>query len=347
MQNVLQRFGAKDTGLLSGRFLSARRQLTFTYVFILATILALSSAIIYSEFSNRLDHRFRGMPPRIAPQIREEIQLRQQDVLSDFTNSLLLVNGALLIIVGVFSYWFAGITLRPIQVAYNRQRRFLGDASHELRTPLAILRTDLENELGQQSITSTQQEQVTSHLEEVDRMGRIVADLLLLSRLDEQGEMEEEQEQIDLSMLTKRVTDRLLGIAERHNIQLLFTSAEKQITVFTNEQLLSHAIENVVKNAISYTNPGGSVMVSLDMQGDFARILIKDTGIGMSAEQLEKIFDRFYRVDASRSRQLGGSGLGLSIVQSIMHRLHGEVRVDSVEKKGTVVTLLLRRSSSS
>lgn len=347
MRNVLRPFGVKDIGLLSGRFRTARAQLTFTYVVILAVILALSSAIIYSSFSSRLEHRFRGFPPHLPPQAIEQMQLRQQDVLADFTNSLLFVNGALLVLVGVFSYWFAGITLRPIQVAYNRQRQFLGNASHELRTPLAILRTDFENELGQRSITALQREQVESHVEEVDRMSRIVGDLLLLSRLDENGETPEERTYVNLTELIQRVVDRLQGIAKRQDVVLLFTPPEKQIEVLATEQLLSHALENVVKNAITYTNPNGSVTISATLEGEYARLLIVDTGIGMSAEQLERIFDRFYRVDASRSRQSGGSGLGLSIVQSIMHRLNGAVYVASVEEKGTTVTLALRYARAS
>ena len=342
MPTVSKRFGGKDIGLLSGRFRTARLQLTVIYVLILAAILALSSAIIYSAFSSQLEHRFRRLPPHLPPPIVEQFALNQQDVLADFTSSLLLVNSLLLVMIGVFSYWFAGRTLRPIQVSYNQQRQFLSDASHELRTPLAILHTDFENVLHQSRLSEDVREQYTSYTEEVDRMGRIVSDLLLLSRLDERAEEQEQRAYVALAPTIQHVIDRLRAIAEKQQISIDFQAPEKQIEAFANEPLLSHAIENVLKNAIGYTDAGGSVTVKLTSEQEYARIEIKDTGVGISKEHLAHLFDRFYRADASRSRISGGSGLGLAIVQSIMHRLHGSVSIASEVGVGTVVVLALR-----
>lgn len=346
MQNVLKPFGGKDIGLLSGRFRTARAQLTLTYVLVLAAVLALSSAVIYTAFSSRLDQRFRGLPPRLIPRVTE-IELRQQDVLADFTSSLFLVNGALLVLLGMFSYWFAGITLRPIQIAYNRQRRFLGDASHELRTPLAILRTDFENELGSPKLTEEQREQVASHLEEVERMGHIVGDLLLLSRLDERKETQERYAYVNLSATIQRAVTRLQSVAERHQVTLTLIPSAVTIEALGEEKLFSQVIENVIKNAIIYNKAGGSVTITPVLEKDYVRVIIQDTGIGIDEADLERIFDRFYRADASRSRQTGGSGLGLSIVQSVMHRLDGAVHVTSKIGEGTNVILEFRHARAS
>lgn len=349
MQNVLKPFGAKDTGLLSGRFKTARAQLTFIYVFILGAVLLLSSAIIYSAFSTRLEHRFRAFPPPRpnAAEVVEAIQLRQQDVLDDFTNALLLVNGALLVLTGIFSYWFAGITLQPIQTAYNRQRQFLGDASHELRTPLTILKTDFENALGGTSLSVPAREDMVSHLEEVDRMSKIVADLLLLSKMDEGVEPVEGQAAVNLGEFVGKAVERLQVIAKTQHVTLSFVPSDKRIEVTTKEPLLSRALENVIKNAIMYNVADGSVTVTIEAEKEYAKIIVKDTGVGIAEKDLERIFDRFYRVDASRSRQTGGSGLGLSIVYTIMERLQGMIHVSSALGKGTTVVLGLRSARAS
>lgn len=349
MQNVLKPFGARDIGLLSGRFKTARAQLTFIYVFVLGAVLLLSSTIIYSAFSMRLEHRFRGFPPRqmMIQKDDEVLPPRQQDVLDDFTNALLLVNGALLVLTGMFSYWFAGVTLRPIQVSYNRQRQFLGDASHELRTPLTILRTDFENALGVKTVSAQEREDLTSHLEEVDRMSKIVGDLLLLSRLDENAEAVEGQTSIDLSEFVEKSVARLEGIAQKQDVSLTFHPSAKKIEVLTQESLLSRALENVLKNAIMYNKSKGSVAVTVEAEREYAKIIVKDTGVGIPEADIEKIFDRFYRVDVSRSRQTGGSGLGLSIVYTIMQRLQGMIHVSSALGEGTTVVLGLRSARSS
>ncbi len=345
MQNVLLPSGAKATGLLSGRFHTARARLTFIYVTILMVILFLSSSILYSAFASQLKVRYARfpMPGREMPGVPPS----RQEVLKDLTDSLVVVNGLLLVGAGVLSYWLAGITLRPIQASYDRQRRFLGDASHELRTPLSILQLEFEQELRESTVTLERKERVESHLEEVGRMTRLVNDVLSLSRLDDRAAFEVAFVPLDLASILRRVVERLQVMASTHEVTLTLEMSPETVWVLGQEDLLMQALTNVVKNAITYNAPKGSVEVVLRVNGDRVVVTVKDTGVGMKEEELAHLFERFYRADSSRSRQTGGSGLGLSIVQAIMHRLGGSVVVASVAGQGTQVTLSFPIAKSS
>lgn len=337
MRNASIPFGARATALLSGRFRNARFLLTLMYVGILSIILILSSSVVFSLFSRSLDRRFEG---RVPPPFVQEVRIPSPDeVRQDLFNTIVLVNSALLLVAGIASYWLAGRTLIPIQEAYERQRAFLSDASHELRTPLAILKTDLEN--------LPQTGQVKSHLEEVDRMASLVDDLLTLSRLDEQAQKEVRRDPVDLVALVKKTADRFAPLAREASVDLRFLPTSIEFVAHTDARLLEHALGNIVKNAILYNKAGGSVVLSLTTDRQRAVVSVVDTGIGMAPDDAAKVFDRFYRVEQSRSRQTGGSGLGLSIVQSIVIQLGGEITFESELDKGTAVAIFLPIHSAS
>lgn len=340
MQSVLKPFGARATAWLNDRFNAARLKLTLVYLLILAALLFVSSSVLYTAFSSRLEHRFSRLPhaPEVIIKSDQLFILRQQDVLQDLYHTLLRVNGILLIVGGLASYWLASLTLQPIKSSYDRQRRFLGDASHELRTPLTILKIDYENALADKAVSAAQRDRLTSHLEEVERMNRLVSDLLTLSRLDEQAADDMRRTVVPLPSVIKNAVERLLPFAARQRVSLQI-DIKNEADILGNEEWLLQIMTNVVKNAITYNKPDGRVDITLASEGSMAVVRVADTGIGMAKEHLDKVFDRFYRVDKSRTRQTGGSGLGLSIVQSIVHHLGGTVRIESESGKGTVVTL--------
>lgn len=342
MPVVLRPSGEKGIGSLSGRFRGAQGRLTLIYTALLACILLVSSSVTYSAFSSRLERRFARFPPRPPVGIPQEmIPPRAEEVRADLINTLLIVNGFLLAVAGVLSYWLAGMTLAPIQAAYERQRRFLSDASHELRTPLAILQTDLENARAE-TASSALQAQFTSHLEEVERMSQLVRDLLRLSRLDEETTPRQAEKETDIQTAIEMTIVRLTRLAETHEVTLSTVFPKtKTRSWLVNEERFLQAFENLTKNAILYNRPNGTVSVELGRDGQTAVITIKDTGIGIAAEALEHIFERFYRVDVSRSRQTGGSGLGLAITRAAMERLQGTIKLDSAVDVGTTVTLLI------
>ena len=342
MPNALKPFGEKDTELLSGRFHQARMRLTLIYVVILAVILFSSSGSIYSMFSNRLDHRFARLPRRLELILPPGfLAPSPAEVRTDLVNSLTIVNGFLLLLAGVLSYWLAGITLQPIQAAYNRQRRFLSDASHELRTPLAILHADLENDLVDPAGTELSRQRAKSHLEEVKRMSLLVGDLLTLSRLDEHGERGPLFIRLDLTDVLSDVVHRLQSVATHHRVALAFAVVEEHVFVVANKELLIQALGNVIKNAILYNKENGSVAVSLKTEDGRAVVRVADTGIGIAQDDLARIFERFYRTDESRSRRTGGSGLGLAIAQSVLKQFNGSIALESVLGVGTTVTISL------
>jgi len=351
MPNELKPFGVKATGFLSDRFSQARLSLTIIYVALLAVILFFSGGIVYSSFSQRLENRFERFSLRVndqrfvigempAPPTSEEVR-------EDLLFSLLLVDGFFLVLVGILSYWLAGLTLKPIKSAYEAQKQFLGDASHELRTPLAILQTDLENEMSV-SQQEVDRQRIASNLEEVGRMSRLVENLLALSRFDEEARVQPRFVSLDLLSVIKDTVDRLETLAQQHEVMFDFEKTEKiEIKVFSDKEMLSQVLSNVLKNAVIYNKKGGSVMIKIEVQPREVKVFVIDTGIGIAKEDLDKIFDRFYRVDKSRSRQTGGSGLGLSIVRSIIEQLNGSIKIISRPEQGTTVVLSLPIGKSS
>lgn len=312
------------------------------YVVILAFLLFLSSGILYSAFASRLERRFVRFPHLSEFAIPVGTILpRQQDVLQDLLHSLLKVNGILLLGGGILSYWLASVTLQPIQAAFERQRRFLGDASHELRTPLTILKMDFENVLADSQLPAGVREQVKSHLEEVDRMAAMVGDLLILSRMDDGEKPEGHETMLPIHTIVKSAAERFKPMADQHGVVLKVQDVSEAGNILVNEDWFSRAFVNVIKNAIIYNKKGGVVDIAVERTPHRVAIRVTDTGIGISPADRERVFERFYRVDQSRSRQTGGSGLGLSIAQSSMARLGGEIRMESERGTGTTVTLLL------
>lgn len=341
MPNVFRPFGGKVTNSFSQMFTKTRLTLTFVYVIILAAILISSGAISRSIFIDRLAYRFETFEAQLEettdrrPPPPQRIYIQE-----DFQETIVIVNGLLLLLAGLLSYGLAGLTLRPIQLAYERQRQFLSDASHELRTPLAILKTDLENQLHR-STSDRQKDELESHLEEVDRMSHLVDDLLHLSRMTERTDALQETQRIDLVSLLELSVKRLSPLAKSHDINLTYKGTETNICVLGNQELLLQALANVIKNAIAYNKPKGTVDVSLNKEKQTAIVTIEDSGIGIKETDQAQIFNRFYRVDKSRSRNTGGSGLGLSITQSIIQAHKGSISIKSELKKGTIVTISL------
>jgi len=329
-------------------FVKTRIVLTVVYVMILAGILASSSGISRYIFSERLRVRFdestseQEISERLPPPGPD-----MHNIQEDFQSTILMVNGVLLIIAAMLSYGLAGLTLRPIRFAYQRQRQFLGDASHELRTPLTILQTGLESQLRRNKDTK-EEKKIKSHLEEVRRMTRLVEDLLQLSYFAERNINIPNKENIELAPLLRETTERFIELATKSDIIIdCFIHADTDVLVLGDKQMLSQAIANVLKNAVCYNKSGGSVKVRLSEVQSQAVIEIEDTGIGMNSEELAHVFDRFYRAEKSRSRGTGGSGLGLSIADAVIRAHRGKIDIESVPNKGTKVVITLPVSHAS
>jgi heavy metal sensor kinase len=217
--------------------------------------------------------------------------------------------------------------------SFQHIHRFSADASHELRTPLTILRGELEAAVQQPQITPELRETLGSALEETERLSRIVESLMAIARLDA-GEAKVELAHFDLAELTSSTTEQMRLLAEDKNIALR-CEAKQHVGIEGDRSRLKQVIVNLVDNAIKYTPAGGHVGVKVYASNGCGVLEVNDDGVGIPAEALPHIFERFYRADKARSRQMGGAGLGLSIIKAIVTAHGGQVNVESVEGRGS------------
>ncbi|AXM88626.1 two-component sensor histidine kinase [Anoxybacillus ayderensis] len=257
---------------------------------------------------------------------------------------ILLSLGVLFIAVAVaFSYFMSKRALVPIQDAYNRQRQFVADASHELRTPLSVIFSSVEALKMDMSLTSDAFSRKTIERlgDETKRMTKLINDLLTLARTDD-AKLQIEKKPFDLQACAQHTLHSLQELANKKNITLQFHASE-QIEFVGDEDKCTQLLYILLDNAIKYTPEGGTVSLSFKQyvtkQRKVVEISISDTGIGIAPEHLPHIFDRFYRADKARTRQIGGHGLGLSIAKWIVEAHNGHIQVESEVGKGTTFTL--------
>lgn len=226
-----------------------------------------------------------------------------------------------------------------IQASYDQMRQFTSDAAHELRSPIAALRTQSEVALRSTRSVEEYQRVVRVTLEEVGYMGDLVDQLLLLSRHDA-GYQSSYFEFLPVDKLLLDVIDRARPVIEERG-QTLVVSRFPLWSVIGDDIWLSQLFWNLLDNASKYTLPGGEIHITAGMDEDEWWCSIRDTGVGIAPAHLPRIFDRFYRVDSSRTRNTGGTGLGLAICKSIVEAHRGRIHVESVVNEGTVFTVHL------
>ena len=221
--------------------------------------------------------------------------------------------------------------------AFTSQRQFMEDISHELKTPLSVLKGELEVTLKR--IRSTQEYETALHssLEEVNRIAGIVENLLMLARFDAKTTTLQATP-LDLNALVKDTVEAIQVLAIQKDITLQFNSAH-MVDILADKNQIKRLILNILDNAIKYTQPGGKIIIDLRQQKDFVDIDIIDTGVGIPESELPHIFNRFYRVDKSRSSI--GFGLGLSISQSIAMAHGGKIYAKANSPQGTIFTISL------
>ena len=235
--------------------------------------------------------------------------------------------------------------LARLDNAFSTQKQFSANAAHELRTPLAVLQTNLEVfEKKQEPEMVEYQQLFTMIKEQTARLSQLVGTLLDMTNLKSVPRTD----QVSLEELVDEVFCDLDPVAEKAGISIHFddsSSQDSHTDVTGSYVLLYRAVYNLVENAIKYNRPNGSVTVSVKEKNGQAMILVKDTGIGISPENQKKIFDPFFRVDKSRSRAMGGAGLGLALVDSIAREHGGSVKVLESNEKGSIIALMLPVSS--
>lgn len=220
-----------------------------------------------------------------------------------------------------------------LEKSFVRMRQFSSDASHELRTPLTVLKGQSELVLSKTRSKREYQEVLSSNLEEINYMSRILEDLLILSKGDE-GEISMEKEPVELENIVEEISRQGEILADEKNIKIVLAYMEP-VTILGDAHRLKQMVWILLHNAVKFTPDGGEIKITLQDLDETVFLAIKDTGIGIPEPDLPKIFDRFYRVDKARSRKEGGSGLGLAICKHIIDRHHGTIDVESKLGEGT------------
>lgn len=269
--------------------------------------------------------------------------------LQDFNDYLSTVKWVLklglptaLVLIGFASWLLAGLAMKPIYSSYRQIQQFTADAAHELRTPLAASQATVESALLTPQFDEKEAREI---LRTIDRQNRrltqLVGDLLLLARMDNQA-IRDRPQFCCLNGLVSDLVEELAALAIASEVALTSSvRVQQQLNVVGNADQLYRLVANLIVNAIQYTPAGGKVTVILDCSHQEAIIQVQDTGIGIAAADLERIFDRFYRVNSDRSRNTGGSGLGLAIAQTIAQANGGSLSARSELGSGSTFILQL------
>ena len=228
--------------------------------------------------------------------------------------------------------------LERLDLAFQRQRQFTSDASHELRTPLTIIKGETEVTLSRPRDAAVYEDVLGGIGEQSDRLIDLVNSLLLLARADA-GEIPVQRGPVDVIAAVDIAFDQLRPLADEHEVTLSVNG--QAATIMADLTLFHQLLFNLLHNAIRHTPAGGSVQVGWSLEREGLRLEVHDTGMGIAAEHLLHIFDRFYRVDVARGRNEGGSGIGLAICRWIVEAHGGSIPVESQVGTGSTFTVIL------
>lgn len=346
-------------------FKSARLKLTGWYLIIIMLISLFFSAVIYLGAVQELERGFHraelrfkaeelGIPlPQPFSERPEDLPPRLREIALRFFSveelkatkrrlglNLLVVNGMILGISALASYFLAGRTLQPIEKVMEEQKRFVADASHELGTPLTAIKTSIEVALRDKKMSIKEAKKVLKeNLEEVDSLHSLSKNLLSLAQ-PQKGTNNFVFEQIDIAEVIKSAYKKIAPLAKKKDINIKLKTASHILEA--DRRSLKEMVTIFLDNTVKYTPQGGKVTVTTKSDSKNVLIKIKDTGIGIAKGDLPHIFDRFYRVDQSRSKaKVAGFGLGLSLAKRIIEVHKGKVEVSSVVGKGTTFSIKL------
>ena len=321
-KDMSERFSGEFVVELSG----AKHSFCMRGWYIALAVTVLGGAVAYFVSGSALKplKRFTAKAERVQLQSLTEITLSEDEAV-EFSRLSRAVNQMLL----------------RLKQAFDAQQQFVGNAAHELRTPLALMQARLDLYMSTDHGDSCPEtaETIAMMREQTERLSRMVRTLLDMSEL----KAVPRNDRIQLAPMIEEVLADLSPLAEKSGVTLSQSGEDLWIT--GSDVLVYRAIFNLVENGVKYNRPGGSVCAAVSRRGEKAKIEIKDTGCGIPEDFRESVFQPFFRVDKSRSREKGGVGLGLSLVWEIAHLHGGDVRVRESGKTGTVIELTLPASA--
>lgn len=251
-----------------------------------------------------------------------------------------------ILIAFVGSYLISKQAVAPIKSAWQKQLDFTADASHELRTPLAVIRSNLEIVMDSPGETVASQMKWLENIAiEQQHMERLVSDLLAISRSDA-GEEEIQCTTFSLDTLLGEIAEKFSPICQQKELTFT-TDIDSDVPFFGDQQKLNQLVMILLDNAYQYSDTGGKINLTLQNLTDNIQISVKDTGIGISQENISKLFDRFFRVTNSRTKNPNGLGLGLSIAKLIAQQHQGSLSVSSTIGEGSEFLIRLPKNSKS
>ena len=334
-------------------FKSAKLKLTAWYLLIIMTITISFSTFVYFGVKNvaqkaldvqsvRIERHFRnfqynGIVERPFPRFDEE-------ALTEISRKTLIIltgiNTVIFIGAGSLGYLLAGYTLKPIEVMITKQKRFISDAAHELKTPLTAMKTDLEVSLRNKDLNlNDAKNSMKSAIEEIDKLYYFSNTLLKQSKY-QNGLMKEKMENIELDKLLKNIITKLEKLSSEKNIKIV--SQIKPIIIKAHKESLEEVFTNLIENAIKFSKPDQNIEVNVYSTEIYAKIEIKDYGIGIEEKDLPYIFEPFYQANKSRSKEIHkGYGLGLAITKEIVEKHLGNIELQSKINEGTKFTINL------
>lgn len=335
MDRLLRPFAALGTAWRRNLFFRTRLKLTALYVGVITLIVCGFSLYLFLTIFHNL--RMTDASYFTSPHMRVNFI---EDAIEPTRDLIIGADLFIIAFAAALSYWFAGKTLRPVEQALESQRLFAAKASHELRTPLTVIRNDNEVTLRNPSASVAElRETLRNGIEEIDTMTSLVEHLLLIAR-SEQGGIP--QETVAIGDVAGDVLKELKPLADAKGIML--ASEAHEGSIHGEYATLKRAISNLVRNSIQHTASGGAVDMTSRAEGAKVLITVRDTGAGMTKEDMAHAFERFYK--GRNDRENSGSGLGLAMVKEIVDQYEGSVSLESEEGTGTSVHIIFPSAAS-
>lgn len=264
----------------------------------------------------------------------------ERDVLKNLLN-ILISGGVIILLISIGASWYlTNKSMIPIVNSWKKQREFVENASHELRTPLTIIQSKIELLLKHPNSKIIDKiDDISPALSETRRISKMVSDLLTLARADS-NTTEIEKKKVKISSLISTVIEPYIEFGEVQDKKVVF-NAVNDIELFCDEGRIHQLLVILLENAMKYTEEGGTILLKTYVNDNKYIIQVEDNGMGVKEENREKIFERFFREDKARSRDTGGSGLGLSIAQWIVSKHNGTIKCYANSPRGTIIRVSL------